>query len=453
MASASYESSGSGRLLPQSLDSERSVLGSMFRSNDVIVDVVQILNVDNFYSDAHQKIYKAMIVLYEAGKPVDLVVLTEALKLANQIDDVGGYGALAELWDAAPTAANAVHYAHIVRDRSIVRSLINVGNEILRDAYDQVGPADELLHQATGKMLDVAERGVTGRVYGMDKMLEETFDRIDQRQTRGGSSISGISSGYPDLDEVTAGFQNSEMIIIAARPSVGKTAFALNLIRNIAVDEKSTVLFCSLEQSRVEIVERLLCSHARVDAQKLRKGLMNAEDMERLISASGVMRNAKIFIDDSPGQGMLRIAANARRLKLRNDLKMVVIDYLQLIEPENRRDPRQEQVAQISRRLKGLARELSIPVIALAQVNRSSEDRQDHKPRLSDLRESGSIEQDADTVILLHRPERFEPGQHEGLTEVIIGKQRNGPVGEITLTFNKNMMRFENFAVGVPFDN
>ena len=453
MASASYEGSGSGRLLPQSLDSERSVLGSMFRSNDVIGDVVQILNVDNFYSDAHQKIYKAMIVLYEAGKPVDLVVLTEALKLANQIDDVGGYGALAELWDAAPTAANAVHYAHIVRDRSIVRSLINVGNEILRDAYDQVGPADELLHQATGKMLDVAERGVTGRVYGMDKMLEETFDRIDQRQTRGGSSISGISSGYPDLDEVTAGFQNSEMIIIAARPSVGKTAFALNLIRNIAVDEKSTVLFCSLEQSRVEIVERLLCSHARVDAQKLRKGLMNAEDMERLIAASGIMRNAKIFIDDSPGQGMLRIAANARRLKLRNDLKMVVIDYLQLIEPENRRDPRQEQVAQISRRLKGLARELSIPVIALAQVNRSSEDRQDHKPRLSDLRESGSIEQDADTVILLHRPERFEPGQHEGLTEVIIGKQRNGPVGEITLTFNKNMMRFENFAVGVPFDN
>ena len=453
MASASYDTSGSGRLLPQSLDSERSVLGSMFRSNDVIGDVVQILNVDNFYSDAHQKIYKAMIVLYEAGKPVDLVVLTEALKLANQIDDVGGYGALAELWDAAPTAANAVHYAHIVRDRSIVRSLINVGNEILRDAYDQVGPADELLHQATGKMLDVAERGVTGRVYGMDKMLEETFDRIDQRQTRGGSSISGISSGYPDLDEVTAGFQNSEMIIIAARPSVGKTAFALNLIRNIAVDEKSTVLFCSLEQSRVEIVERLLCSHARVDAQKLRKGLMNAEDMERLIAASGIMRNAKIFIDDSPGQGMLRIAANARRLKLRNDLKMVVIDYLQLIEPENRRDPRQEQVAQISRRLKGLARELSIPVIALAQVNRSSEDRQDHKPRLSDLRESGSIEQDADTVILLHRPERFEPGQHEGLTEVIIGKQRNGPVGEITLTFNKNMMRFENFAVGVPFDN
>lgn len=453
MASASYETSGSGRLLPQSLDSERSVLGSMFRSNDVIGDVVQILNVDNFYSDAHQKIYKAMIVLYESGKPVDLVVLTEALKLANQIDDVGGYGALAELWDAAPTAANAVHYAHIVRDRSIVRSLINVGNEILRDAYDQVGPADELLHQATGKMLDVAERGVTGRVYAMDKMLEETFDRIDQRQTRGGSSISGISSGYPDLDEITAGFQNSEMIIIAARPSVGKTAFALNLIRNIAVDEKSTVLFCSLEQSRVEIVERLLCSHARVDAQKLRKGLMNAEDMERLIAASGVMRNAKIFIDDSPGQGMLRIAANARRLKLRNDLKMVVIDYLQLIEPENRRDPRQEQVAQISRRLKGLARELSIPVIALAQVNRSSEDRQDHKPRLSDLRESGSIEQDADTVILLHRPERFEPGQHEGLTEVIIGKQRNGPIGDITLTFNKHMMRFESFAVGVPFDN
>jgi len=442
-----------GRLLPQSLESERSVLGSMFRSNEVIGDVVQIINPDNFYSDAHQKIFKMMITLYEAGKPVDMVVLAEALKLANQIEDVGGYGALAELWDAAPTAANAVHYAHIVRDRSIVRSLIQVGNEILRDAYDQVSQADELLHQATGKMLEVADRGVTGKIFSLDKVLEEAFDRIDHRQTRGGSSISGISTGYSDLDDITAGFQNSELVIVAARPSVGKTAFALNLIRNIAVDEKLTVLFCSLEQSRVEITERLLCCQGGVDGQKLRKGMMNAEDMERMISASGILRNAKIFIDDSPGQGMLRIAANARRLKLRNDLKLVVIDYLQLIEPENRRDPRQEQVAQISRRLKGLARELCIPVIALAQVNRSSEDRQDHKPRLSDLRESGSIEQDADTVMLLHRPERFEPGQHDGLTEVIIGKQRNGPIGEITLSFNKNQMRFENFAVGVPFDN
>jgi len=446
-------SDAQSRTLPQSFESERSVLGSMLRDNSVIGDIVQIINHENFYTDAHQKIFKAMVALYEEGKPVDTVVLAEYLKQQDQIEDIGGYGVLAELWDAAPTAANAIHYSHIVRDRSIVRSLIHVGTDILRDAYDQILPADELLHQATGKMLEVADKGITGKVYGMGDVLAEAFDRIDQRHARGASSISGISTGFSDLDEITAGLQNSEMVIIAARPSVGKTAFALNLVRNIAVDEKTPVLFCSLEQSRVEIAERLMCCQAGVDSQKLRKGTMNAEDMERLISASGALRDAQLFIDDSPGQSMLRIAANARRLKLRSDIKLVVIDYLQLIEPENRRDPRQEQVAQISRRIKGLARELSIPVVALAQVNRSSEDRQDHRPRLSDLRESGSIEQDADTVMLLHRPERFEPGQNDGLMYVIVGKQRNGPVGEVELFFNKNIMRFENFAAGTPFDN
>jgi replicative DNA helicase len=234
---------------------------------------------------------------------------------------------------------------------------------------------------------------------------------------------------------------------------VHNTSFALNIARNIVVDEGQPVFFVSLEQSRIELAERLLCCQARVDSHKLRKGSLNSDDMEKLIEAGGVLRNAKLFIDDTPGQGMLRIAANARRLKLRHHLKLVVIDYLQLIDPDNRRDPRQEQVAQISRRLKFLARELAIPVMALAQVNRSSEDRQDHRPRLADLRESGSIEQDADTVMLLHRPDRYEPGQNEGAVEVIIGKQRNGPTGEITLAYIKQYMRFENLAVGTPFES
>ena len=234
---------------------------------------------------------------------------------------------------------------------------------------------------------------------------------------------------------------------------VHNTAFALNLIRNIAVDERQPVFFVSLEQSRIELAERLLCCQSRVDSHKLRKGNLSHADMDKLIAAAEVLREAKLFIDDTPGQGMMRIAANARRLKLRHHLKLVVIDYLQLIEPDNRRDPRQEQVAQISRRLKHLARELQIPVVALAQVNRSSEDRQDHRPRLADLRESGSIEQDADTVMLLHRPDRYEPGQHDGILEVIIGKQRNGPTGEITLAYIKQYMRFENFAVGTPFES
>jgi replicative DNA helicase len=264
-------------------------------------------------------------------------------------------------------------------------------------------------------------------------------------------SISGLPTGYIDLDDKTAGLQNSELIIIAARPSVGKTAFALNLVRHIAVEEAQPVFFVSLEQSRIELAERLLCCQARVDSHKLRKGHLSADDIQKLSEAGEVLRPAKLWIDDSPGQGMLRIAANARRLKLRHKIGLVVIDYLQLIEPDNRRDSRQEQVANISRRLKFLARELQIPVVALAQVNRSSEDRQDHRPRLADLRESGSIEQDADTVMLLHRPEMYEPGQHEGTVEVLIAKQRNGPTGEITLTYIKQFMRFENFAVAEPF--
>jgi replicative DNA helicase len=263
--------------------------------------------------------------------------------------------------------------------------------------------------------------------------------------------ISGLSTGYIDLDEITAGLQNSELIIIAARPSVGKTAFSLNLVRNMAVEGGVPVFFVSLEQSRIELAERLLCCQSRVDSHKLRKGHLSDDETRKLIEAGGVLRNAKLYIDDTPGQGMLRIAANARRLKLRAGLKLVVIDYLQLIEPDNRRDPRQEQVAQISRRLKFLARELQIPVIALAQVNRSSEDRQDHRPRLADLRESGSIEQDADTVLMLHRPDRYDPGQ-QGVIEVIVAKQRNGPTGEITLSYLKEFMRYEDFAVGSPFE-
>jgi replicative DNA helicase len=261
------------------------------------------------------------------------------------------------------------------------------------------------------------------------------------------NALSGIATGFVDLDALTAGFQNNELIIIAARPSIGKTAFSLNIARHVAVEEQMPVLFVSLEQSRVEIAERLLAAQARVDSHKLRKGHLSGDDMGKLHVAGDVLRHANLFIDDSPSQGMLRIAANARRLKIRKPgIRLVVIDYLQLIEPENRRDPRQEQVAQISRRLKHLARELEIPVIALAQVNRSSEDRQDHRPRLADLRESGSIEQDADTCLMLHRPGRFDGGQEDNIIEVIVAKQRNGPTGEVTLAWIKNYMRFENYA-------
>src|SRR5262249_24467899 len=269
----------------------------------------------------------------------------------------------------------------------------------------------------------------------------------DVRKQRGHDTISGLPTGFVDLDDKTAGLQNSELVILAARPSVGKTALALNVIRHVALEDEQPVFMVSLEQCRIELAEDILGCQARVDSHKLRKGHLGTDDMSKLVAAGGILSQAKLFIDDTPGQGMLRIAANARRLKLRHGIKLVAIDYLQLIEPDNRRDSRQEQVANISRRLKFLAREPQIPVMALGQVHRSSEDRQAHRPRLADLRESGSLERDADTVMLLHRPEMYEPGQHEGTVEVIIAKQRNGPTGEITLTYLKQFMRFENFAV------
>ncbi len=442
---------GTDRLPPQSPEAERSVLGSMLRENSVIDEVTLKVRADQFYADAHQKIFLAILGLREKPAPVDLITLAEELKQRGQIEDVGGYGYLGELWDAAPTAANAAYYAQIVRDRAVLRKLIHAGTEILRDAYEQAQAPDELLNSAERKILEVAELGLADEAVTLNYALGLAYDRIDKRQGAEGLSISGLSTGFRDLDEITAGLQDSELVIIAAQPSVGKTAFALGLTRNV-IGEGHGVFFVSLEQSKIELAERLLCSQARVDSHRLRKGSLSAEDIEKLMEAGGDLARAKLFIDDSPAQGMLRIAANARRLKRRQGIKLVVIDYLQLIEPDNRRDPRQEQVAQVSRRLKFLAKELNIPVVALAQVNRSSEDRQDHRPRLADLRESGSIEQDADTVLLLHRPDRYEPGQHDGIIEIIVGKQRNGPTGEVTLAYLKQYMRFEDFQLGTPFE-
>jgi replicative DNA helicase len=438
------------RLLPQSRDAERSVLGSILRDPPLLGDVVQVVRSEHFYADAHQKIFNAMVKLQDDQIPIDLVMLAEHFKEQKLLEDIGGYPYLAELWEAAPTAANAVYYAQIVRDKAIVRNLIHSSTEILRDAYDQSQPADDLLEQAERRILDIAQMGITGQTFPLDKVLDAAFDRIDQRHSHENLTVSGIATGFSDLDEITAGLQNSELVIIAARPSVGKTAFSLNLARHMIVNEKVPVFFVSLEQSRLELAERLLCCQAQVDSHKLRKGYLGSEDMQKLIGAGSILRRGRLFIDDSPGQGMLRIAANARRLKLQHQIKVIMIDYLQLIEPDDRRPPRQEQVANISRRLKHLARELQIPVVAMAQVNRASEDRTDHRPRLSDLRESGSIEQDADTVMMLHRPGLYEPDKDQGLFEILIAKQRNGPTGEINLTYLKQFMRFENRADGMP---
>lgn len=440
------------RTPPHNPEAERSLIGSMLRENGVISDCIVIARPDHFYDPANRLIFESIISIFDKGQPVDVVVLAEDLKKRGQIEEIGGYAYLGELWDATATAANAEYYARIVRDKGLLRLLIGTGNEILREAYAAADDADQIMHRSVGKMITIADAGVSGSYHRFEDVLKETYDRIDVRTAGAGMAVSGVPTGYTDLDTLTAGFQNGEMIIIAARPSIGKTAFALNLARNMAVDHDCAVLFCSLEQSRIELAERLISCHARIDLKKIRNGSLSVDDLNQVLAAGEQMRRAKFFIDDSPNQSMLRIAANARRMKQTQNLQCVFIDYLQLIEPENRRDPRQEQVAQISRRVKMLARELSIPVVTLAQVNRSSEDREGNVPKVSDLRESGSLEQDADTVMLLHRPERHNAGEREGEVDVIIGKQRNGPVGQVTLSFVKEHARFDNHSVRTPFD-
>jgi replicative DNA helicase len=445
------------RLPPHSREAERGVIGGILRDPDTLNDVQQIIKADNFYFDAHQKIFQAIQDLSNESQPIDLLLLQERLRRGKQLEDVGGRSYLVELFEAIPTGANAEYHAKIVRDSAMIRGLIHSSNEILRDAYDRSQSADELVAQAERKIMEIAKAGLVGETKTLHEIIPDAFTRIDSRVGKEHLSISGIATGYMELDEMTAGLQNSELVIVAARPSVGKTAFALNLIRNIVTEEPFPVLFFSLEMARIELAERLLACQARVDSHHIRKGQLNSADIGKLMEAGDVLRKAKLYIDDTPSRTMIQIGATARRLMKKEEkhggLKLIVIDYLQLIEPENRRDPRQEQVAQISRRLKFLARELQVPVVALAQVNRASEDRQDHKPRLSDLRESGSIEQDADVVMMLHRPGLYDKSDptRENVLEVIIAKQRNGPTGEITLTFLKQYMRYENYIADAGF--
>jgi replicative DNA helicase len=449
------------RLPPHNQDAERGVLGGVLRDPDELSSVQQIIRADNFYFDAHQKIFQAICELADEHQPLDLVMLHERLNKKKVLEDVGGVEYLSDLWESVPTGANAEYHARIVRDTAMVRSLIHAGTEMLRDAYDRTQSADELVSQAERKIMDIARSGMVGETRTLNQAVLEALSRIDSRAGKDASdlSISGLPTGYHDLDQILAGLHNSELVILAARPSVGKTAFALNIVRNVVVEhgvDSPVVLFVSLEMSRVELAERLLCCQSRVDSHKVRKGHLNSDDIQKLMDAGDALRKARLYLDDTPTRSMIQIAATARRIHKKHEreggLRLVVIDYLQLIEPENRRDPRQEQVAQISRRLKYLARELEIPVIALAQVNRASEDRQDHTPRLSDLRESGSLEQDADTVMILHRPGRFG-GEEDKVLEVHVAKQRNGPTGEITLTWQKQFNRYENYIADAGYSD
>ena len=432
------------RLPPYNLEAEQGVIGAMIRDNDIIGEIARILRMDSFYHDAHQKVWDVIMILFMDGKPVDLVIIHEELKRRKQLDDIGGAKYLADIWEITPTGANAVYYAELVRDKALLRSLIHVGTEMVRDAYDQTDSGKELVHRAEAKVMGIAEGTVAGKTATLGESVVSTFDRIDSRAARG--QIGGLATHYIGLDELTGGFHDGELVVIGARPSVGKTAIAINLAVKIAEEGQAPVLFISLEMSKEELTERMLCRQARVDGSLIRTGKMNGDIAGKLVQAGAVLSSLPIHIDDSPEQRILQIAATARRHKSRNNIRAVFIDYLQLIEPEDTRSNRHEQVAIISRRLKLLARELKIPVIVMAQLNRESENRADRRPIMADLRESGAVEQDANTIFLLHRVNEEGQMQAEEEIEIIVAKQRNGPTGTVRFIHRKQFAAFEEYG-------
>jgi replicative DNA helicase len=433
---------------PCNLEAERGVLGSILLLPTVCDDVALILRPEDFYDDAHRTLYVHMRAMNDEGRRIDTTLLVERLRSSGDFEMVGGAAYLAEVLQSVPTAANATYYAEIVKDKATLRSLIHTSTEILRDAYDESVDAREMLGHAEERIFGILDSRGTGQVATIYEIMQEALTRIDARM-RHDHAIGGIATGFDDFDMAVGGLHDSELIVLAARPSMGKTALALNIAEQVAVNDRLTTLLVSLEMSRIELADRLLCARARVNGQSLRNGTVTTDDRRRLVEKSAELSQAPLFIDDTPSRNMSEIAAVARRLKRKQDLRLVIIDYLQLVEPDNPKDPRQEQVAKIARRLKGLARELRLPVLCLAQLNRQAEVTRDNKPRLSHLRESGAIEQDADVVMFIHREEyyRSDPDEKRELerdADLMVAKHRNGATPDLKLHWVREYMRFEN---------
>ncbi|QDT04917.1 Replicative DNA helicase [Rubripirellula lacrimiformis] len=434
---------------PFDLDAEMGVLGSVLLLPE-ISDEIASLKAEDFYSDANRKIYHAMREMYDSGEKIDITLLVSRLRTQGDYDSVGGAAYLAQLSGAVPNAAHAVYYADIVTEKSVYRRLINSSTEILRDAYEQTGTAKELCAQAEQKVFAIMDGRSSQSVHSISDVLHQAMDRMEAR-LRDEYVDGGAETGLKGFDDMTGGLHNGELIILAARPSMGKTALAMNIAEHCAIVQRAPVLFVSLEMSGIELADRMLCSLARVNGHRLRNGSISSDDRDRLIGKANEISEAPLYVDDSPSRTVSEIAATARRIKRRQDaLGLIVIDYLQLIDPDNSRDPRQEQVAKIARRLKGMARELEVPLLCLSQLNRQAEEGKDHRPKLSHLRESGAIEQDADVVMFVHREEYYHRGedkaQFAGQAEIIISKQRNGPVGDVELTWEAEFTKFSDRA-------
>lgn len=430
------------RIPPQNTEAEDSVIGSMLIEKEAVLTALEILTPEDFYKEQNRIIFRRMAEMAEVPEAVDVVTLSDKLRSTGELEKIGGMAELARLANFVPTAANVEYYARIVAEKAIARRLIAAATEIAAAAYRGTEEVDELLDRSEELIFQVARRRSRESYVPLKDVLVETLEKLEYMASHGGDTV-GIASGLGDLDRLTSGFQPSDLIILAARPSVGKTSLGLNVARNVALKVGLPVLVFSLEMSKEQVAQRLLCSEAALSSQKLRNGFLNEEEWRRLSSALGRLGEAKIFIDDTPSISVMEVRTKCRRLQAEHGLGMVIVDYLQLMRPSKKAENRQQEISEISRSLKGLARELNVPVIALSQLSRAVEQRQKQIPQLSDLRESGAIEQDADIVMFLYS----DPEDPENTIQLIVAKQRNGPTGTIRLFFSREICRFEDLDV------
>ena len=435
-------------LPPQHIEAEESIISAILRDNNTLLDVIEILAPEDFYRTAHQKIFTAIIDLFDKTEPIDLVTITNRLKEKEQLDEIGGASYLSRLLDTAPPAVNAPHHAKIVHDKASLRRLIEKSNAIVKRCFKEQGDADDIIDFAETSIFEISENKSKQAFYPISKIILENIETLEEKQGNR-SLVTGVPTGFNHLDNLTSGLQNSDLIILAARPSMGKTALALNIARNAAVEANVPVAIFSLEMSKEQLSLRMLCSEARIDSSRLRSGFFSMEDWHRLTDAAGLLSESPIYIDDSASLTAMDIRAKARRLKMDKNIGLVIIDYLQLMQGRVGAERRDLEISEISRALKALAKELNLPVLALSQLNRMLEQRTDKRPRLSDLRESGALEQDADVVAFIYRDEVYnkeEDNPSRGVAEILLSKQRNGPTGDVYLAFLNSFTRFENLA-------
>jgi len=440
----------SGKILekvpPQNIEAEQAVLGSILLQNSSLNKALELIRDDDFYKTAHRKIFAAMVEMSKAGEAIDLVTLRDYLLRTEHIDAVGGAAYLGQLTDVVPTAANILHYIRIVKEKSLSRQLISTATEIVQEGFKEELTVEELLEMAEKRIFEITGEKVRQGFVDIRTIVKDSFEVIEELYDKK-ELVTGVPTGFTDLDSKTSGFQSSDLIIVAGRPSMGKTAFCLNIAQHVGIKKKQPVAIFSLEMSKEQLVIRMLCAEARVDAHRLRTGQLGKTDWPKLTTAAGDLSEAPIFIDDTPAISVLEMRAKSRRLMLEHGLSLIMVDYLQLMRGHAGAERREQEISEISRSLKALAKELNVPVIALSQLNRSVESRTDKRPMLADLRESGAIEQDADVILFVYREETYkESEENRGKAEIIIGKQRNGPIGTVPLHFEKKFTLFQNFS-------